>query len=521
MSSARIHLRNLAFNWGGHAATLLVMFFLSPYIVGQLDAVAYGIWSLLNVLTGYMGIFDLGVRASVGRHVALYLGKEDPRGVDETIRAGFGFFSLAGGLILLFGVGLGWLFPAIFDGVSSEYYDTVRVLLPLMVVNVWLSAIAAIYSSVLAAHDRFDVARGVDMFVLLVRTVGTVYVLEMGWGLWGLVFAVIAGNVCAVIGNRIFAGRVHKGLRSFPFLYSKERLRELFGYGVPAAISNSAIKIIGQSNLILAGVMIGVASVREYNVGAMLILYTFVFIKLIGRTFFPSIQKSISAGRDGEARHLFFRQVRISLSVGLVVYLGYFFYSEPFIRLWMLQDNFDLRSVQSSAKVMSILALANLPILFTNPCMGYLAANGYVKFNAAISLLEALVSMFSSVVFVVLFDNGLVGIASGTLVGRLSVSSILMPYHLSKNSKIKIGKFIKEVVVPGILSGGLFSFCSFSLIKLWAPMSWPVFFLQIAILLVLWIPIFYFVLLPEDYRGKFKVFSFTKDPHFKNTNKIK
>ncbi len=93
--SARIHLRNLAFNWGGHAATLLVMFFLSPYIVGELDAVTYGIWSLLNVLTGYMGIFDLGVRASVGRHVALYLGKKDERGVDETIRAGFAFFSMA------------------------------------------------------------------------------------------------------------------------------------------------------------------------------------------------------------------------------------------------------------------------------------------------------------------------------------------------------------------------------------------------------------------------------------------
>ena len=43
MSSARKHLRNLAFNWGGHASTLLVMFFLSPYIVGRLNLVNYGI----------------------------------------------------------------------------------------------------------------------------------------------------------------------------------------------------------------------------------------------------------------------------------------------------------------------------------------------------------------------------------------------------------------------------------------------------------------------------------------------
>ena len=116
----------------------VVMFFLSPYVVGKLDAVAYGIWSLLTVLTGYMGIFDLGVRASVGRHIALYLGKKDKQGVDETIRAGFGFFSLTVLVILAVAIFLGWSFPVLFKGVPPEYYYMVRILLPIMMVNVWL-----------------------------------------------------------------------------------------------------------------------------------------------------------------------------------------------------------------------------------------------------------------------------------------------------------------------------------------------------------------------------------------------
>ncbi len=502
--SARIHLRNLAFNWGGHAATLVVMFFLSPYIVGKLDAVTYGIWSLINVLTGYMGIFDLGVRASVGRHVALYLGKKDERGVDETIRAGFAFFSMVGGLILLAGIGLGWVFPALFKGISPEHYNTVRVLLPLMVVNVWLSAIAAIYSSVLAAHDRFDVARGVDMVVLLVRTIGTVYVLHMGWGLWGLVFAIIAGNLCAVIGNRIFAGRVYRGLRSFPFLYSRERLKELFGYGVPASIASASAKIIGQTDLVIVGLALSVSSVREYNVGAMMILYTGTFLKVIGSTFFPSIQKSVSRGFDGEARHLFFRQIRIYLCVGIVVYLGYTFYSEAFIELWMLQDNFDLHSVTASAEVMSILALASLPTLFTNPCKGYLAAKGYVRFNAAISLIEALVNILFSVIFVFIFGWGLLGVAAGTLVSRLLIPTVLMPYHLARNTRVPISKFITTSVIPGIIAGCLFAPICFILQKIWYPGSWGQFWLQIVILLFLWLPILYLVLLPIEYKVKIR-----------------
>lgn len=502
--SARIHLRNLGINWGGHIATMAVMFFLSPYIVGQLDAVTYGIWSLLNVLTGYMGIFDLGVRASVGRHVALYLGKDDPVGVDETIRAGFGFFSIAGVLILLAGVVLGWFFPFMFKGVNPEHYATVRILLPLMAINVWLSAVAAIYSSVLAAHERFDFARGVDMAVLAVRTIGTIYVLEQGWGLWGLVIVIIVGNVCAVFGNRIYAGRVCDKLCSFPFLYSRSRLKELFAYGLPASIANASVKIIGQSDLVIVAFALSVSSVREYNVGAMLILYTGSFFRVINRTLFPSIQKSVSRGKDGEARHLFFQQGRTYLCAGIVVYVGYAFYSEPFIKLWMLQDNFGLESVIASASVMSLLAVARLPTLLTNPCLSYSAAKGYVRFNALIVLVEAVTNVLLSILFVFVFGWGLLGVAAGTLVSRLLTSALLMPYHLVRNTNVTLRKLITDLIVPGIISACLFSVGCFFLLRIFYPTYWHEFFLQIIILFIFWIPISYVFLLTNDHKHRIK-----------------
>ena len=68
-----------------------------------------------------MGLFDIGVRASVGRHVALYLGKPDDSGVDETIRAALGFYTLIGGLILLVGIFLGYIFPDIVRRIRKEH----------------------------------------------------------------------------------------------------------------------------------------------------------------------------------------------------------------------------------------------------------------------------------------------------------------------------------------------------------------------------------------------------------------
>ncbi len=500
--SVSIHLRNLAFNWGGHAATLLVMFFLSPYIVGKLDAVSYGIWSLLNVLTGYMGIFDLGVRASVGRHVALYLGKDDSVGVDETIRAGFGFFSMVGVLILIVGILLGWLFPVMFEGVSSEHYGTVRVLLPLMVVNVWMSAVASIYSSVLAAHDRFDIARGVDLVVLLVRTAGTIYVLDKGWNLWGLVFVIIAGNFCAAAGNRISAGRIYPKLRTFPFLFSKERIKELLGYGIAAFCSNAAVKIIGQSDLVIVGVFLAVADVREYNVGAMLIYYSATFIVIVCRTFFPSIQRAAASDAFGEVRYLFFRQIRVTLCFGLLVYIGFVFYSRSFIDLWMFQDGFGNESVIAAAEVMTILALSKFPTLLIQPCVYALAALGHVGYTAKVAVVEAFFNLLFSIVFVTVFDMGIAGVAAGTLAARLLIPSVAIPNYLFAKLGLSLWTFIKTVAAPATVVSLLFSTWCWFWVQFSVPEMWFQFGLQIFSALLVWMVLSFFILVPVDLRQR-------------------
>ncbi len=151
--------QNLLINWFGHFANILVMFLISPFVVNTLGPVQYGIWSLVTVLTGYLGVLDLGVRASTGRFVIFYIGKGDHRKVDETIRTALGFFSAVGMLMLLAGVGLGWVFPKAISSVPEQHHGLIKILLPVMAVNMWVSVVRAIHACLFTAHDRFDLAR--------------------------------------------------------------------------------------------------------------------------------------------------------------------------------------------------------------------------------------------------------------------------------------------------------------------------------------------------------------------------
>lgn len=502
MSGARTHARNLIAQWGSHGASMVVLFFLSPFVVHTLGKVDYGIWSLLNVLMGYMGILDLGIRASTGRHIILYLGKEDHDAVSETLRTGLGFFAAVGGLILLAGVGLGYVFPDAFASVPDRYHGLVQVLVPLMALSVVLAAFSTVFSSVLTAHDRFDLARGVDVGVLVVRTAGTVAALLLGYGLLGLVAVTIASHALALVANCVIAHRVYPRLRAWPLTLNRRRLRELFGFGMAAFVSAAAVKIIGQTDLIIVGAALGVSAVTVYSVGAMLVYYSSSFIGHIGAVFFPPVQRAAARGEMGDVRWLFFRQVRLAMVFGLPMYIGFIVFGEPFIRLWMLGPEFDEASVRTAAVVMAVLAVSKLALLPPFGAGQVLAARGHIWFNAKLTVTEAALNLAASLVFVLVFGWGLPGVALGTLAARLAVRTFVHPWYACRKTGIDFARYLARVGIPAVAAGGLFAAWAM-LVRRFVPTgTWAGFAAAVGVSLAGYLPVAVWILVPPDDRRR-------------------
>src|SRR5882762_9056113 len=65
-------LGNVGSSWSALGVNVLVGIFLSPYILHRLGDAAFGLWVLIFSITGYYGLFDLGIRSSIVRYVAKY-----------------------------------------------------------------------------------------------------------------------------------------------------------------------------------------------------------------------------------------------------------------------------------------------------------------------------------------------------------------------------------------------------------------------------------------------------------------
>lgn len=502
MSTARIYARNLAFNWISHAANMVVLFFLSPFVIHTLGKIEYGIWSLLIVLTGYMGILDLGVRQSTGRYITLYLGRKDHAKIDQTVRTGLGFFSLIGIMILTIGTGLGWLFPSFFSSVPESYHGLVKILLPVLAIKVWLSVCSAVFSSILIAHDRFDIARGVDLVVLAARTIGTILFLKQGCGITGLTIVAVVSNIIGLLGNWYLARRIYPSLRAWPLVLSRERVRELLNYGIAAFIWAISVKIIGQTDLVIVGALISIEAVTIYSVGAMLIFYSSTLIRQIGRTFFPAVQRAAARHEMDTVRWLFLRQVRLGFIFGVPMYVGFTVFAEPFIRLWMLGTDFPELSVKKAALVMSILAASKLFSLFTLGSGQILAAIGHIRFNAIIGITEAFTNLAFSLFFVMILHWGFMGIALGSLVSHILARAFIHPWYACKKVNLSWKNFLVKIGTTGIASVVLFGAWCLLIRQNIPAYSWPLFCLQIGVALAGYVPIALLILVPKDDRKR-------------------
>jgi len=288
----------------------------------------------------------------------------------------------------------------------------------------------------------------------------------------------------------------------WPFAFSKPRMREILGYGVAAFVSAIAFKIIGQTDLIIVGAVIGIEKVTIYSVGAMLVYYSQTFISQIGSTFFPPVQRAVAKGEIGSARWLFFRQVRLSMILGVPMYVGFIVFAEPFIRLWMFSTTFPQSAVKSAAIVMGILAGSKLLNLLTVGSDGILAAMGHIRFNAVVAIIEAGLNLGLSLLFVLIFDLGLAGIAAGTIVSRLMVRTFVQPWYACRKAKISWRSFLVSVVGTGILGGALFAIPCFAIRHMFQTDSWGIFWLQVALSLAAYFPIALWVLLPAEDRRR-------------------
>ncbi len=496
MSKVRIYAKSLFANWIGYGANIVVMLFLSPFVVHSLGKTTYGVWSLLMTFTGYLGLAEIGVRVSTGRFLNYYIGQNRQDKVDKVISTSMAFYSIISLLVLGIAIALGLSFGKLFPPpkVPAELARQAMWVLPMAAVSVWMGFVNGIFTQLLQAKNRFDLRNIVMVTTLAFRAGGTVLVLKLGGTLVGLASVLVISSGISILMFIAFAR--WKGAEAHFSLKNVNRMTfsEVFRYGAWAFVNNLSSQVIAYTDAIVIAVLLGMEEIALYSIALVVADHGGNFVTNVFRVIVPDTAKAAGRNDLPKLHWYIIKSTRVTLLLAVPLFVGFMTLGRDFIRLWMGND------FGPTGWVLFILAFSHLSSMFRwGPTLA-LKAMGFVKTTALIGTIEAILNLVLSLVFVMAFGWGIYGVAAGTMIPSILFASIATLIVTHKYLRLSIREFVDELVFPAVTAGAIFGIVCLSVKELAVIQSWGDFVTSVALLILLYIPIALYVILSSSER---------------------
>jgi O-antigen/teichoic acid export membrane protein len=321
-------------NWLAFAATLLVGFFLTPYLVRRLGDGPYGVWAFVESVLAYCTLFDLGIAACVVRFVARFHATGDRDELNRLVSTCLALFLGLGLLLLAVGSGLLPLLLSSIEEAGVPPGEVVAFSL-LMVANLAVTLPLSLFPSVLDGLERFALKSAVRVAVLAARTTGIVLVLEHRPSL--LMLGVLF-TACNLAEHTVLAGlafRTLPGMRFSCRLVDRATMKRIKGYSLDAFLAMMAGRACVQSGPVIVGVALGDRAVTYLALASRLVEFAKALLRTATNTLTPAISTLEAAGDTAAIRRVFLRGTRWVLYLILPVHLGLVVFGRPFLTTWL------------------------------------------------------------------------------------------------------------------------------------------------------------------------------------------
>ena len=434
-------------------ATAIVSVAVMPFIVHSLGDRDYGTWTLVATFVGYYGVLELGLAAAVSRYLARSLGAGDHEDCNRVFNTSLRLYLLIGGVALLVSACIAALAPWVCHNAADAALFWKLILI--LGASIALMFPTRVFKGLLEAHLRFDIAAGLDLLSLVLRTVLIFPVIFAGYGVIGLAWVSLLTTIPSMLLQVYFAHKELPFLRLERKYWHRGTARSLFSYSTYSLIANLANILRFKLDTVVVAWYVGLSAVTHYRVGGVLTQY---FFDLMSSMFgiFPSLFSRQEGAKDFEAlKRTFFFASKLAICVSSFIGFGMLAWGKAFIVRWMGPQYVD------GYRVLVLLVTGVTISLWQGPSVSLLFGISKHKFYAIFNSLEGIANLGLSLVFV--HRYGMYGVALGTLVPILITRVFIQPIYVCKAADIDYFDYLRRslrtlasvavsLVVPTLLS---------------------------------------------------------------------
>lgn len=486
---------NIASNYLRFLVGMVVVFFLTPYIVSRIGVDAFGLWSLIFAVVGLFGLLDLGFATAAVKFVAELTSSGDHAGRNQVLATLLVVYSGLGVICLALVAALADTAPSWFD-LTREQHEAFTIALWLLGTAVALGFPLSLFKAILVGSGRMALLNLVELCTTLGNAALIVFLLEAGHGLIGLAASTAATMLLATILVIPFAYRLTPDLSLSPKHFARRRVRELGNYSFYFFIANVSVLIILRIDPVVIKAFLPLSAVAVYAVAAKVSEYTYLLNKQFSNALMPLVSQSKGAGDTDTIKRILIDGTRFLMAIAAPFIALLFFHAEEIIRLWMGAE------FSQSAFLLRILLIA---ILFTSiqlNAANVLGMTGHHRFVALSMGGSAFVNLGLSILLVRYF--GLTGVAIATLAAALLVETLIIIPRACSTLGLSPRLFVSGALLPA-LPAMVPALGSAYLLDLWqAADSFPLIFGQGAASALIFFTAFYWTGFRPDERRLLK-----------------
>jgi O-antigen/teichoic acid export membrane protein len=326
-------LRNVGSSWSALAVSVVVGIFLSPFILHRLGDTSFGIWILIFSVTGYYGLFDLGIRSSIIRYVSKYSATGDQENLTKFVNTALFTYTAIGAasmaVTLLLSSSLEHLFK-----IPAGMHVQAKILLLIVGASVSLSFPLGVFGGVLEGLQRFYLLNWTGIGATLARAALIVYFLNRGYGLLTVALITVSLPMVSSILRGVFVFRLLP-LPISPAYIDRGSFRHMAIYGTTTLFVMIAARLRFRTDELVIGTMMSAAAVTYFNIGARIVDYAQEFVASLAQIFVPMSSQSEARGDLSRVRKIYIAGNRVCALLIIPITTILIFFGKHIIRIWV------------------------------------------------------------------------------------------------------------------------------------------------------------------------------------------
>ncbi len=416
-------IHNTVFSSLGYVWWILISLFLTPYIIAKVGIQGYGLFVVIEAALGYVSSLDItGINVSLVKFVSEYHAAKEFGSLHRLLRQGFVydflFYGAAGCAI--------WSLRSRFLGllhIEAAFLPAAEAVLGGFLAIMFIKGVFGVFKTVLFGLQRMDVENIVLVTAVTLNACFTVFFLERGDGLPGLVLAGFLMVCLAACLRVVCVARLLPPLPRGAGFWDLRLFRTAFAYGIKMQVIAFSELINKGVDKVLLGVLAGVSFSGLYEIGAKVANVTNLFPAL----FLPSVLPAASELQVVQDRRrlqdLYVRGTKYLMMLLAPVCVFAVLHAGLIIRAWM-----GFMARPESVLAVQFLTLAYGAYLVSS--VGRYMARGMGALGFELSGSTALTALNIVLSVVLIKKIGFAGALWGTSVAALTGSAwFLMRFH--------------------------------------------------------------------------------------------